>query len=98
MKTGQQEYDKLCNANWESLLKIFKAIDADSPKAKKMYLDLKEVAKTKDLSPRQLEGMIVRCNYQISLIENPKQEPFSNSQRMEKRLNLPKEQSNDKPD
>jgi hypothetical protein len=97
MKTGQQEYDKICNANWESLLKIFKAIDGDNPKAKKMYLDLKEVAKTKDLSPRQIEGMVARCDYQISFIENPDQEPFSNSQRMEKRLNLPKEQANGKP-
>jgi hypothetical protein len=90
MKTGEQEYDRLCNENWNVLLKMFHKIDGD----KAQYEALKELAKTKTLSPRQVEGIHGRCDYKIRLINNPKEVPFSNSERKEERLNLSKEQSN----
>lgn len=98
MKTGQQEFDKLCNGNWDLLLKIFHKIGGKPEERKKQYVALAELAKTKTLSPRQAEGILGRCSYQISMIDNPKQEPFSNSLRVETRnLELPKEQANGKP-
>ena len=93
MKTGEQEYDRMCNENWNALLKMFHKINRD----KSQYNSLKELAKTKTLTPRQSEGIQGRCDYQIHMIDNPKEIPFSNSERKEERLNLSKEQSNGKP-
>lgn len=91
--------DDLENQNWQSILKIFHNIEkVDRSTAKSQYESLKELAKTKKLTPRQLEGIISRCDYRISLIDNPNQEPFSNMDKEAKRLNLSKEQSNGKHD
>jgi len=63
MKTGQQELDRIYNENWDSLLKMFHAIVEKQPKDQNEQLEkLKEFAKTKQLSPRQIEGIIERCD------------------------------------
>jgi hypothetical protein len=97
MKQGQQEYDKLCNENWVLLLKIFHKVNGSDEQRKEQYNALKDLSKTKTLSPRQSEGITGRCDYRIHLIDNPNEEPFSNMEKPEKRINLSKEQSNGKP-
>ena len=72
--------DEICNPNWDSLLKMFHAIDNSDKNAIKAYTDLKELSKIKIMTERQHEGIIDRCNYQISLINNPVKE---NKQRVE---------------
>jgi hypothetical protein len=88
--------DEAYNQNWVSLLNIFKKINRHEVGAKEKYLSLIELAKTKLLTPHQIDGILGRCQYQISLIDNPEQEPWSNMEKAEKRLTLPKEQSNGK--
>ena len=77
-KTRLQAEDEICNKNWDALLKVFHGIGESTKDGKVQYLSLKEVAQTNKLSPRQLEGILERCDYQISLIDNPSQKPFSN--------------------
>lgn len=84
-----------CNLKWQDLLKIFKGINRYDEGAKESYQQLIELAKQDtDMTPRQKEGIAARCEYQIHLIDNPNEEPFSNMEKEEKRLNLSKEQSN----
>lgn len=86
-----------CNLKWQFLLKVFKSINRNDEGAKDKYLQLIEVAK-KDttMTPRQSNGIVERCFYQIQLIDNPSEEPWSNMEKKEKRLNLSKEQANGK--
>ena len=95
IQNNQQEYEKMCNTNWDSLLKIFKNVSGKPEEQIEKYTALKELAKTKPLTPRQAEGISARCNYQIHLINNPKEKHFSNSERKEDRtLTLDKASSN----
>jgi len=95
MKTGQQEYDRICNENWVLLLKIYNNIKGTPEQRREQYVGLKELAKSKTLGARQSEGIEGRCVYQIHLIDNPTAIPFPNSERQETRnLQLSKEQSN----
>jgi hypothetical protein len=97
METRQQNDDEICNRNWDGLLKVFHKIAESSKDKKQQYESLKEVAKTKQLSPRQSEGISARCDYQISLIDNPDQKHFSNMHRKDDRhIQLDKTQSNGK--
>lgn len=87
-----------CNLKWQDLLKRFKKINRNDKGAKEKYQELIEVSKQDiDMTPRQKEGIAARCEYQIHLIDNPNEEPFSNMEKPEKRINLSKEQSNGKP-
>jgi hypothetical protein len=63
--------DEICNPNWDKLLKVFHSINNNDKNAKKAYNDLKELAFTKTLTERQLDGIIGRCNHQINEINNP---------------------------
>lgn len=63
--------DEVCNPNWDSLLKVFHGINNSQKTAKQAYRDLKDVAKTTILTERQREGIIDRCNHQISEIDHP---------------------------
>lgn len=55
--------DSLVNTNWDALLKIFKAIiENPDEKTSEKLTSLKELAKTKTLTPRQYEGITERCN------------------------------------
>lgn len=86
-----------CNLKWQALIKMFKEINRFDKAAKESYQELIELAKQDtDMTPRQTEGIVARCAYQIHLIDNPNEEPFSNMEKEEKRLNLSKEQSNGK--
>lgn len=88
--------EEQCNLKWQALLKIFKEINRFEEGAKESYQQLIELAKQDtDMTPRQTSGMVDRCLYQIQLIDNPKEEPFSNMERQETRnLTLPKEKAN----
>lgn len=89
-----------CNLKWQFLLKVFKSISRNQSDAKEKYQQLIEVAKKDNaMTPRQSAGIVERCMYQIRLIDNPKEEPFSNMEKEERRnnLTLSKEQSNGKP-
>lgn len=97
METKQRVDDRELNTNWVALLKIFHGINRKEAGAKEKYLSLIELTKSKPLAPRQVSGIIERCQYQVRLIETPDETPFANNERQEKRLNLPKEQSNGKP-
>lgn len=77
--------DKVFNDNWEMLLKLFHKIKRNDEGAKEKYESLIDLAKTIVLTPRQIEGISARCNYQIRLIGNPSEEPFSNSEKKENR-------------
>jgi|SRR6185503_9899414 len=96
-KTRLQTEDDLCNRNWDSLLKIFHKIAESDGDKKEQYNSLKEMAKTKQLSPRQSEGIAARCDYQINLIDNPDEKHFSNMFKKDTRImQLDKTQSNGK--
>jgi len=58
--------DEVCNPNFDSLLKVFHAINLDGKDAKEKCSQLKEFAKTKTLTDRQYEGIIDRCNNVIN--------------------------------
>lgn len=77
--------DYVYEQNWKSLLKIFHNIDRFTEGAKEKLLSLIELAKTKHLHPRQMEGIVDRCKYQVRLIDNPEEKPFSNGERKEDR-------------
>lgn len=67
MKTGQQEYDKVVNSNWDILIGMFNEIIKTNPTDKKERCEkLKELARAKQLTPRQMEGIIDRCNNVIN--------------------------------
>lgn len=53
------------NTNWDALLKIFHGIVEKNPKdAETQINSLRELAKAKNLTPRQAEGIDARCeNY-----------------------------------
>lgn len=55
--------ESVVNKNWDALLKIFHGIVENNPEdAKEQMLSLKELAKSKDLTPRQAEGIAARCD------------------------------------
>lgn len=91
---NKKELELLQAQNWTALLGLFQKIERDE---REKYVKLKELAKTKALTPNQMDGILARCDYRISLIDNPDKEPFANNERQEKRLHLSKEQSNGKP-
>jgi hypothetical protein len=75
-----------CNQKWDDLLKIFKSFDRYDVGAKEKYNQLIESAKSDNvMTMRQKEGIVERCKYQIHLIDNPNEEPFSNMEQKEKR-------------
>ena len=90
--------DEVYNGNWMALINLFKKINRFAEGAKEKFQSLIEMAKIKQLTPRQVEGIVARCQYQIHLIDNPTEEPFSNMEKEEKRstYQLPKEQANGK--
>ena len=75
-----------CNLKWQALIKLFKGISRFQDGAKEEYEQLIEMAKLdKVLTPRQVAGIVDRCKYQIRLIENPSEIPFSNMEKLENR-------------
>lgn len=53
-------------ANWDKLLREFNSLWNDSPKDHAKFEALKTKAKLTSLTPRQMEGIIDRCNNVIS--------------------------------
>jgi len=59
--------DSIVNQNWDLLLKMFHKIISDNNDNKIKQLEvLKELTKTKPLTPRQMEGIIERCTNAIN--------------------------------
>jgi hypothetical protein len=59
--------EKLYNENWDALLKVFhKIVETNPPNYAEQLQSLKDLAKTKQLSPRQLDGIMARCDNAIS--------------------------------
>ncbi len=77
--------DEVYNGNWTSLLKLFRSTNREDKDAKEKFQSIIEMAKTKVLTARQMEGMIARCRYQIHLIDNPDAIPSSNFDKKEDR-------------
>lgn len=89
-----------CNLKWQSLLKSFKGINRKDSGAKEKYNQLIEVAKLDNvMTMAQKSGITGRCLYQIHLIDNPNEKPFSNMERKEDRnaYQLSNTESNGKP-
>jgi hypothetical protein len=91
-------YDQECNNNWDSLLRVFhKIIESSINKRKAQYESLRDKAQNMSpLTPRQREGIIDRCDYQISLIDSPCLKPFANMFTKKASFQLDKAQSNGK--
>lgn len=82
---SKAEFERICNENWDSLLKVFKEIlgsEDNSEKKIDKFKELKDLAKETDLLPRQIEGIIDRCDYRIDLLSGNITVPFSNAERM----------------
>lgn len=68
---------------WDTLIHRFHKIQNIDFYAKGEYEQLrKEVFLSKDLTERQMSGLIGRIDYQLDLIENPLQEPKDKKQDM----------------
>lgn len=66
MEQKKRVSNKEMNDNWDALLKMFHSVIEKNPSDYKEQLDsIKEMAKIKPMTPRQVEGITDRCDYAI---------------------------------